>query len=241
MRYAGLLLLLIFTGLLFAQDNPVSQAEELFAKRDQSENVTNAISLLEQYTAHGGSNDYEAYWRLAKFYYFVGDSREVKEDKVQAFQQGIDAAEKAVAINKEKPEGHFWLASNSGGQAELAGVFKSLGLVKTVRREFDAAYKINPGLDNGSLYQALGELYIQLPGLLGGDSKRGMNLLEEGVRLSPTNVDLCVTLAQYYVQKHRNPEARRLLESALTTEDPLRSPDELEQLRSKARSILAKL
>jgi tetratricopeptide (TPR) repeat protein len=241
MRHTSTILLLLLSKIVLAQTNPLSEADQLFAQRDEARNLTKAISLLNEYTARGGSKDYEAFWRLARFYYYVGDSQTVKKDKTETFQQGVQAAEKAIAINKERIEGHFWLASNSGGLAEVAGVFKSLGLTKTIRREFETAYKIDSGFDNGSVYQALGELYIQLPGLLGGDRGRGMKFLEEGVRLFPSNVDLSLTLAHYYIQKHQKAEARKLLEAALTAGDPLRSAVELEHLRSRARSMLAKL
>jgi FimV-like protein len=52
---------------------------------------------------------------------------------------------------------------------------------------------------------------------------------------------LKVSLAEAYLKKGRKDEARKLLESVLSANDPARSPRELEELRSKARELLAKM
>jgi tetratricopeptide (TPR) repeat protein len=223
-----------------AQANPIARADELFADRDNGGNLKQAASLMEQLTVRDPSN-YDAWWRLARIRYYLGDRENDSSRKVKVFQAGVDAANKAVALDDKRVEGHFWFAANEGEYADLKGALQSLNLVKTIRKEFEAALAINPSYENGAIYSALGQIDLNLPRFLGGNERRGIERLEEGLKVGPNNAELKVTLAGVYQKKGRTDEARKLLESVLSTNDLARSPAEMEELRTKARALLAKL
>ena len=123
----------------------------------------------------------------------------------------------------------------------MKGALSSIGLVKTIRKEFDAALAIDPMYENGAAYLALGQMDLSLPRIFGGSDKRGLERLEQGAQAAPTNIELKLALADAYEKKSRKDDARKLLESIATTNDPARSPKELADLRSKARQRLDKL
>jgi tetratricopeptide (TPR) repeat protein len=223
-----------------AQKDPIARADELFAARDNVDNLQQGTAAMEQLTAREPSN-YEAWWRLARFRYYLGDRGKDQAKKSKLFQAGIEAAKKGVALNGARVEAHFWSAANEGEYADLKGALQSLGLVKTIRKEFEAALAINPAYENGAIYSALGQIDLNLPRLLGGNERRGIERLEEGLKVGPNNAELKVTLAAVYQKKGKKDEARRLLESVLTGNDPARSPIEMEELRTKARAILDKV
>jgi tetratricopeptide (TPR) repeat protein len=195
---------------------------------------------MEQLTAHEPS-DYDAWWRLARLRYYLGDREKDPSKKTKLFQAGVDAAKKAVAVDDKRVEGHFWFAANEGEYADLKGALQSLNLVKTIRKEFEAALAITPAYENGAIYSALGQIDLNLPRLIGGNERRGIERLEEGLNVGANNAELKVTLAAVYQKKGRADEARKLLESVLSSNDPARSPAELEELRTKARELLGKL
>jgi tetratricopeptide (TPR) repeat protein len=114
-------------------------------------------------------------------------------------------------------------------------------LVKTIRKEFEAALAIDPAFENGAIYSALGQIDWNLPRLLGGNERRGIERLEEGLKVGARNAELKVTLAGIYQKKGRTDEARKLLESVLTDSDPARSANEMAELKAKARTLLEKL
>ena len=235
-----ILLLLFFGGSTRSEEVSLFQkADRLFAARDDPEKLRKAISLLEEGLA-SKPPDYEILWRLAKYKNYLAGHVSSKDDKSKLYESAIDLAKKAIENNDQRPEGHFWLAANYGEYAELKGPFKSLWLVRTIRQEFERVFEIEPGFDNGNLYLALGEMYLRLPWLMGGNHQRGLELLETGVKTGPTNADLLVTLAEYYLKDNRKSEARKLLETTLTLNDPLRSPRELGELRARSRKLLEK-
>jgi tetratricopeptide (TPR) repeat protein len=222
------------------QKDSITRADELFIARDNSDNLKQAVLLMEQLTTREPAN-YDAWWRLARARYYVADREKDQTRKTRLFQSGIEAAKKALAAAANRVEGHFWFAANQGEYADLRGALQSLGLVKTIRKEFEAALAIEPAYENGAIYSALGQIDLNLPRLFGGNERRGIARLEEGIKVGPNNAELKVTLAEVYQKKARRDEARKLLESVLSENDPARSPVELEELRTKARALLEKM
>jgi tetratricopeptide (TPR) repeat protein len=222
------------------QSSPIERADTLFTARDSGDNLKQASLAIEQLTAREPSN-YEAWWRLARLKYYLADREKDSSRKSKMLQLGLDAAKKAVAIDDKRVEGHFWFAANEGEYADLKGVLQSLNLVKTIRKEFETALAINPAYENGAIYSALGQIDLNLPRLLGGNGRRGIERLEAGVKVGPNNAELAVTLAEVYAKKGRNDDARILLEGVISGNDPARSATEMEELKVKARALLIKL
>jgi tetratricopeptide (TPR) repeat protein len=225
---------------VFSQETPIAKADKLFAGRDNIESLKQAALLMEDLAKREPTN-FEAFWRLARFKYYLADREKDNSKKSKLLGAAMDAGKKAVEIDPARVEGHFWLGASTGEYADLKGALQSLGLVKTVRREFEAALAINPGYENGDIYSALGQIDLNLPKLFGGNDRRGLERLEQGLKVGANNSDLKVTLAEVYVKKGRNDEARVLLESVLSASDPARSPLEQEEIKAKARRLLEKL
>lgn len=223
-----------------AQENPLLQVEKLFAGRDRVEDLKEAIVLLENLLAREPSN-YEMLWRLAKYKYYLSDRQRDESGKLKFLKDGLEAAKKAVNLESGRPEGHFWLAANYGSYAEVKGLFNSLWLIGTIRSEFEWALRLDPAYENGGVYLALGEMDIRLPRLLGGSERRGLALLENGLKVGPTNSDLKLFLGETYAKIGRKEDGKRLLESIINLADPARTTLEQEELRSKARRLLDKM
>lgn len=238
--------ILVFLCLMFSpfsvlsQELPVTRADKLFAERDNLESLKQAVSIVEELRAKDQSN-YEALWRLAKFKFYLADREEDKSKKSKILQSAVESAKKAVLADGNRVEGHFWLAANDGEYADMKGAMESLGLVKTIRKEFEAALAIDPMYQDGAAYLALGQIDISLPRLFGGNEKRGIDRLEQGLKAAQNNAEIKIALAEVYDKKGRKDEAKSLLESVLNAKDPARTPNEMEDLRNKARLLLGKI
>ena len=228
-----------FVESTFSAQDSNTRADELYAARDNVDNLKQLVMLMEQSAVRDPKN-YEAWWRLARARYYAGDREKDQAKKERLFLSGVDAAKKAIALDDKRVEGHFWYAANEGEYADLKGALQSLGLVKTIRREFETALAINPAYENGTIFSALGQIDLSLPRILGGNEKRGIERLEAGLKVGPDNAELKVTLAEVYIKKGRKDEAKPLLESVIKNSDPARSPIEMDELRTKARALLEK-
>jgi tetratricopeptide (TPR) repeat protein len=242
MKKPALILTLILTSLVAAaaQETPFAKADDLFAARDNLDSLKQAISMAEALRAKEPAN-YEAVYRVAQYKYYLADRETNKAKRLKLYEAAIEAAKKAVTLDSNRVEGHFWLAANDGEYADLKGAMSALGLVKTVRKEFETALAIDPSYKNGAIYLALGRLDLELPRLFGGNDARGLARLEAGYKAAPTNAELKMTLAETYEKKGRKDDARPLYESIISSSDPVRTPNELTELRAKARQHLDKL
>jgi tetratricopeptide (TPR) repeat protein len=242
MKKLALVLALILTLLVAAaaQETPFAKADDLFAARDNLESLKQAISMAEALRAKEPAN-FEVVYRVAQYKYYLADREPDKAKRLKLYEAAIEAAKKAVTLDTNRVEGHFWLAANDGEYADLKGAMSALGLVKTVRKEFETALAIDPTYKNGAIYLALGRLDLELPRLFGGNDARGLARLEAGYKAAPTNAELKMTLAETYEKKGRKDDARKLYESIISSSDPVRTPNELTELRTQARQHLDKM
>ncbi len=196
----------------FSKD-PVGEADHLFSRGETPTQDHQAYAILESaLTANGKS--YDLLWRAARSAYYVGDFG-VEADKLKYFDKGIGLAQRAIVLQPNSVEGHFWLAANYGGKAQLVGALKALSTVKKIRNEMQIVVKLNDAYENGNAYLALGEIDRELPSVMGGNKKRAMSHYEQGLKVAPENLDLKVALSKAYQDAGRKEEARRLLEEVI--------------------------
>lgn len=193
--------------------NLLGQSDELYKQRADVAKVRQAVALLRQARVADYGN-YEVAWRLAMVDHYLADHTTDEAERDEAFREGIDAGKFAVQLQPNKPEGHFWLGANYGGDAEnstLAG----LANVEDIRNEMETVLKLDESFQSGSAYLGLGRLYLETPRLLGGDTEKAIGYLEKGVRVGPENALLKVTLAKAYHAARRDGDATRQIELLL--------------------------
>ncbi len=197
-----------------SSDRPVGElikeADDLYAQRADVLKARQGLIVLSQAFATNPS-DYEVAWRIAKFNYYVGAHSTDDEVKEKSFHDGTEAGKQAVQFNDNRPEGHFWLGANYGGNAEIS-TLAGLSEIEDIKREMEAVLKLDPNYEGGSAYMALGQMYMKAPRMLGGDLPKAIDLLEKGIKAGPNNGLMRLRLAQAYMAAHRNEDARKQIE-----------------------------
>jgi hypothetical protein len=219
--------------------DPARDADQLFSRGQDPARDRQSLALLER-AISSDPNNYQLLWRVARSYYYVGDAAGAKQQKKTNFEKGIFAAQRAVATQGGAVEGHFWLAANYGGWAEMVGVVNAYQTVKKIRAEMQTVLRLNANYEDGNAYLALGLIDRELPRLLGGNSKRGVSYLEQGLRAVPQNLDLKLALAKAYLDDGRKDEGRRLLQEIVNAPvNPARAREGRHN-QEKARQLLGK-
>lgn len=217
----------------------ISQADELYRQREDLSKLRQGITLLRQARVVDYAN-YEIAWKLAKFDYYLGSHTDNDRERDDAFREGIDAGKTAVQIAADKPEGHFWLGANYGGTAEHS-IVAGLATVEDIKREMEAVLKIDEGYQSGSAYLGLGQVYLQAPKILGGDTQKATSYLEKGLKFGPNNALLRARLAEAYEAANRDADARREIDFLLKmTPHPDYVPEHKEAV-DEARKLLKKM
>lgn len=233
----AILCILLLTPLARTQDKRIAQAEEFYAQRPDLSRVRQAISLLTDLTNVDPDN-YEAQWRLARYYHFLGKHAARQEEKLDALEKGIEVGKRAVSLQPNRPEGHFWLAANYGTYGQEKSVFTRWRLVKLIRQELEAVIRLDPHYVNGSAYAVLGKLYAEVPGLFGGSLERSIEYGEKAMKIGPDNSLAKLFLAESCLRAGRKPEAKRLIEELLTIAPDKDFEFEFTENQQEARRLL---
>lgn len=226
--------LVLFNAPALAQS--FSEADHLFTYGEDANRDKQALTIIEKALASDGAN-YQWLWRAARASYYIGDEAP-KAAKLTHFERGIAYAQRAIGREPNAVEGHFWLGANYGGYSEVKGMFSALATVKKIRAEMETVLRLNAGYADGRAYLALGELDRQLPRLMGGNLKRAITRLEEGLKIAPHNLELKYVLAEAYQEQGRKEDARRQLNELLQVTARNRAD---QHIQNKTRQLLAKL
>lgn len=218
----------------------VKQADGLYSERASIEKARQAVAVLRRARMTDYGN-YEAIWKLSKYDYYLGGHERDEPKKLEAFREGIAAGEQAVKLAPDKPEGHFWLGANIGGRAKVQGPLYALSSVPDIRREMETVIKLDEGFQAGSAYLALGQVDLELPDMMGGDTERAVGELERGLKVGENNALLRLQLAKAYYEVGRHADARAQADAILKMKPAPDYQTEYEEAAEGARQLLTKL
>ncbi len=138
-------LLILLSPLALASETP----QELLA----TGRVDQALQTLDRQIQTAPTAD--AYNLLCRAHFELG-----------AWDAGIPACEKAVALAPNDGLYHLWLGRIYGEKADRAGFISAAGLARKVRTEFERAVELSP--DNWEARTDLAEFYLEAPAIVGG-------------------------------------------------------------------------
>ena len=197
----------------------ISEGDRLYEGRVDMAKARVAVATYRQAVTADYGN-YEAAWKLARATFYVGDNTDNDNEAEDMFRAGIESGKSAVKLQGGKPEGHFWLGANYGGDAERS-TLAGLAAVQDIRNEMETVIKIDDKFQGGAAYLGLGRLYLKAPKVLGGDTSKAIDYLKKGLAITPDNSLMKYYLAEAYDSEHRDAEAKKLIEEILTmTPDP---------------------
>ncbi|MGB7924660.1 MAG: TRAP transporter TatT component family protein [Pyrinomonadaceae bacterium] len=216
----------------------VAQAVQLYAQRDDLARVREGLAKLRGARA-AEPNNYEAAWQASKLNYYLGDNTTNEEERDKAFEDGVEAARAAVKLQPEKPDGHFWLGANLGGQAKVS-VLSGMADTDEIRQEMETVIKLDEGYLSGSAHMALGQVYLETPRMMGGDAKKAVEQMEKGLKFGETNALLRLRLAEAYLAVDRKADARKQLDIILNMTPDQNYLPEHKKAVAEARKLLEK-
>ena len=174
---------------------------------------------------------------LARVCFIWGDIRAANRDqKLEAYEQGREASRRAVELDPKNAAAHFWYGTNTGRWGQTKGVVRSLFLLPTVQEEIQTVLTLDPKFT--AVYSLAGNVYYEVPGLLGGDLNKAEEMFKKGLELDPKFTGMRVGLAKTLIKKGRIGEARRELEAVLAERQPTNLADWTMKDTRDARALL---
>lgn len=177
---------------------------------------------------------------LAEVCFIWGDVRaKTADEKLDAYDQGRQAAKRAMEQAPSYVPARFWFTTNTGRWGQTKGVMRSLFLLPTVKQEIETMLVLDPKFV--PLYSLAGHVAYEVPGIAGGDLDRAESMFRTGLGLEPTFTNMRVGLAKTLIRKGRPAEARRELEAVLAEKTPSNPADWTLKDAPEARALLDQL
>jgi hypothetical protein len=218
---------------------PAGDPDALFARRPDLASVRQAAAIWES-RLRENPRDFQSAARLARLYYWLGGHGDDAERR-DALERGIVVGRMAVALEPNKPEGHFWIAANMGGLAESFGLRQGLKYRGEIRDELLTVLRLDPSFQRGSADRALGRWYYKVPGLFGGSTTKSEEHLRRSLTYAPENTASLYYLAETLVSLKRQAEARQVLQQLLASPgDPDWAPEDRDY-KARGQRLLDKL
>jgi tetratricopeptide (TPR) repeat protein len=178
---------------------------------------------------------------MARLCFLLGELSS-RDEKAPYFEKGQRYSETLIREKPEWPEGHYWLALNLCGLAEIGGARRGLKLIPEIVEELDTAVKGNPAYDQAGPHRVLGRIYFECPAwpLSVGSIPQSYQHLSAAVAIAPENSTNHLFLAETLFRMGKKEEARRELQQVLNGTRNALCQKFLEEDRQAARRLLEK-
>ncbi len=219
---------------------PADDPDALYKDR---ENLASAQKATDIWAARLKANpkDFTSAFRLAQARYWLGTNGLPEPRRQAALEAGLEAARAAIAIDGNKPEGHFWLAANMGALAESFGLRQGIKYRGQIRAALEKTLALNPAFLQGSADRAIGRWFFKVPGLFGGSNKKSEEHLRKSLTYNPNSVISLLFLGDTLADLGRTDEARRAYQAAIDAPfDPDWTPED-RRFKEQAKPLLQKL
>lgn len=207
------------------------------------ENLASAQKATEIWAARLAANprDFDAAYKLAQARYWLGTNGLPEAQRKAALESGIAAARTAIALNANRPEGHFWLAANMGALAESFGLRQGIKYRGQIKDALLTTLKLDPAFLDGSADRALGRWYFKVPRLFGGSNRQSELHLRKSLTYNPNSVISHLFLAETLADLGRKEEARKACQAAIDAPpDPDWTPED-RRFKETAKRLLRDL
>jgi hypothetical protein len=174
---------------------------------------------------------------LARVSFIWGDVRATSpEQKLDAYERGREAARRAVELQPKNALAHLWYATNTGRWGQTKGVVRSLFLLSEVQREIETVIALDPKLT--AVYALAGNVYYEVPGMLGGDLAKAEAMFRKGLEQDAHFTAMRVGLAKTLIRSGQVAAARRELDAVLAEPAPRNRADYTMKDVPEARRLL---
>ncbi len=199
------------------------------------------LAFYEEQVRQAGGEKAAHLSRLARVAFLLGELSPAQEKRLY-FEKGRLAAETLIREQPDWAEGHYWLALNLCGLAELGGARQGLKLIPEIVAALEKALKVDPSYDQAGPHRVLGRIYYECPPwpLSVGDIQASLRHLTAAAALASENSTNHLYLAETLFKLGKVEEARRELEKVLRATRHALCPHLLEEDRLAAQRLLRK-
>jgi len=218
----------------------IKEIDRIYHVAKSSSDIKKLMTLVEE-SIQVFPESADLLWRQGRNYYQLADKSESETEKIRYFSLCLEQTSKTITRNSKLANGYFFNGLCNGKLGEAQGLWSSLGKIEPLKNDMEIAIKLDPSVNEGGPHRALGNLYLRLPFLLGGDIDRSIDHFKEAVRLGPQFGENYLGLAKAYIQNENYLLARDTLQDLLKIKSNAQGEKAVREWHTEARSLLQKI
>lgn len=252
-RYTLLLtaaVLLFIPQTLFGQQNTDSlevRADSLYSAFEEREALDIYRQILED-----EPNNFRALWRTSFLYSRVGNRLEKKDEQKRYFNNAIELAERALAVDSSHTQSNFVMAVAMGRKALISGARDRVAASRDIKKFADRALRYDS--TNAGAWHVLGRWHFKVANLswleraaantlfggIPGDAsnEKAAEAIEKAISLNDEYILYYLDLARVYREMDKDQQAVESCGEAL--DKAVLTPDD-ERLKEECRELIEDL
>jgi len=195
----GLLFSILFVGLASQETGLIDELDHNYSLAKSTDDLYTLEALVKKSLKTFPESD-KLFWRLGRVYFKLGETFTSESKKIYFFSLCMAQTKKTIEINSQSANGYFFNGLCSGTLGQTQGIWSSLGIIGPFKKDMETAISLDPSIEEGGPHRALGNLYLKLPYVLGGDIERSIGHFQKAIQLGSEFGENYLGLAEAYIE-----------------------------------------
>ncbi|MFP3867717.1 MAG: tetratricopeptide repeat protein [Desulfobacteraceae bacterium] len=229
--------ILLGSAAVTARAGTIEEADQL-VQTPTPDKVNQALNIYQEFLPKAGSGRFCLLVRMARGAYIMGELAE-KGKQEYHYEKGKLYAQRLIEERPESVEGHYWLALNLTGLAEV-NWSQGLVLLPQIMKELERAQALDPTYDQAGPHRVLGRIYAEAPSwpLSVGDLYKSLHHLKMATEMAPENTTNHLFLAETLLRLGFPAQAKVELEKVFKSDQHAICAKMITEDRQRAQVIL---
>ena len=236
----GLLFSILFVGLASQETGLIKELDHSYSLAKSSDDLYTLESLVKKSLKIFPESD-KLFWRLGRVYFKLGETFTSESEKIYFFSLCMAQTKKTIEINSQSANGYFYNGLCSGTLGQTQGIWSSLGIIEPFKKDMETAINLDPSIGEGGPHRALGNLYLKLPYILGGDLERSITHFQKAIQLSSEFGENYLGLAEAYIENGDFILAKGILHKLLNMKLSSQKEESVIEWKTQALDFLEKI
>jgi len=236
----GLLFSILFVGLASQETGLIKELDHSYSLAKSSDDLYTLESLVKKSLKTFPESD-KLFWRLGRVYFKLGETFTSESEKIYFFSLCMAQTKKTIEINSQSANGYFFNGLCSGTLGQTQGIWSSLGIIEPFKKDMETAINIDPSIEEGGPHRALGNLYLKLPYVLGGDLERSIGHFQKAIQLGSEFGENYLGLAEAYIENGDFVLAKGILHTLLNMKLSSQKEESVLEWKTQALDFLGEI
>ena len=236
----GLCFAVLFVGSVSQETDLIKEIDHGYSLVKSTDDLHTLEALVKKSLKIFPESD-NLFWRLGRIYFKIGEKSNTESEKIYFFSLCMVQTKKAVEINSQSANGYFFNGLCNGTLGQAQGIWSSLGTIEPFKKDMETTLSLAPSVEEGGPHRALGNLYLKLPYILGGNLDRSIRHFQKAIQLGSEFGENYLGLAEAYIENGDFVLAKNVLHALLNMKLNSQKEESVLEWRTEALNFLKKI